>query len=173
MVLRMDSAFPVDPPSEPLTTLAQRPGARIFCAGSRRWSVYEDLRCYVGKSLIFESDRIARRVRNYSANWRNLTDEQLAESACRADCDAGERRRAEYVGVMKRRGLALIAFMAACHAWQLQPGTPGSAIQSMVADPNGIVRLTLRSGATAELYEPRLGPERRSPAPATKLCHAR
>lgn len=42
------------------------------------WSAYEDARPHAGKSLIFESDRIARRVRIYPANWRDLTDDHLA-----------------------------------------------------------------------------------------------
>jgi hypothetical protein len=30
-----------------------------------------------GKALIFSSDRVARRVRNYPANWRDLDDPDL------------------------------------------------------------------------------------------------
>jgi hypothetical protein len=58
---------------------------------------------------------------------------------------------------MKRCGLALIALAAiACKTWQVQPGTPTNALQWAMADSTRIVRLTLRSGATVELYEPGL-----------------
>ena len=63
---------------ELLSQVRLRPGARSFRSGSVTWSVYEDAHPHAGKSLIFESDRIARRVRNYPANWHDLTDEQLA-----------------------------------------------------------------------------------------------
>ena len=39
--------------------------------------MYEDRHPYFGSSLIFESDRCARRVREYPRNWRDLSDEQL------------------------------------------------------------------------------------------------
>lgn len=55
-----------------------RPGSRSFRQGYVTWCVYEDRHPNLGDSLIFESDRIARRVRNYPANWRDLSDEQLA-----------------------------------------------------------------------------------------------
>lgn len=79
MALPIESAFHVSPSGELLSPLPVRPGARLFQDGLMTWSVYEDDHSYVGRSLIFESDRIARRVRNYPANWRDLTDEQLAE----------------------------------------------------------------------------------------------
>ena len=53
------------------------PGARQFRAEGETWSVYEDLSCYVGPSLIFESERIVRRVRIYPTNWEHLSDEEL------------------------------------------------------------------------------------------------
>lgn len=56
-----------------------RPGSRSFRLGFVTWCVYEDRHPFFGASLIFDSDRIARRVRSYPPNWRELTDEQLAE----------------------------------------------------------------------------------------------
>jgi hypothetical protein len=53
---------------------------RQFLAEAERWTVYEETDATPrgsGPSLVFEADRIARRVRNYPANWRELTDEQL------------------------------------------------------------------------------------------------
>jgi len=41
------------------------------------WAVWEDLRTPVGPSLVFENTKIARRVREYPANWRELSDEHL------------------------------------------------------------------------------------------------
>jgi len=55
-----------------------RPGSRSFRHGFVTWCVYETRHPHFGDSLIFESDRIARRVRNYPLNWRDLSDEQLA-----------------------------------------------------------------------------------------------
>ena len=55
-----------------------RPGSRTFRHGSVAWCVYEHKHPRFGNSLIFESDRIARRVRTYPENWRELADEQLA-----------------------------------------------------------------------------------------------
>jgi uncharacterized UPF0160 family protein len=67
------------PPEGALTQLIPRPDARLLRAGPVEWAVYEHCHSYVGRSLIFESDRVVRRVRNYPANWRDLTDEQLRE----------------------------------------------------------------------------------------------
>lgn len=39
------------------------------------WSVYED--DSHGRALIFECEGIARRVRQYPANWRELSAEEL------------------------------------------------------------------------------------------------
>jgi hypothetical protein len=52
-------------------------GGRTFSAQGVAWSVYEDRSWYIGPSLIFESEKIARRVRNYPMDWRRLSDEQL------------------------------------------------------------------------------------------------
>jgi hypothetical protein len=46
-----------------------------FRVGFQLWSVYEDLEH--GPTLIFETDGIARRVRQYPQNWRELTAEEL------------------------------------------------------------------------------------------------
>ena len=54
-----------------------------FDADGHRWQVYEkafdpfDRRS--GMSLIFASDGAMRRVRNYPANWIDLSDEELAK----------------------------------------------------------------------------------------------
>ena len=61
-----------------LALLGRRPGARVFSVGSTIWSAYEDRHPHFGRSLIFESERCARRVRDYPTNWHDLTDEQLA-----------------------------------------------------------------------------------------------
>ena len=48
-----------------------------------RWQVYEkapaDYDRRSGASLIFASETAVRRVRDFPANWRTLSDEQLAE----------------------------------------------------------------------------------------------
>jgi hypothetical protein len=52
--------------------------ARRLSGGEHAWLVYEleqyDRR---GRTLVFESDSIVRRIRNYPANWRDLSDEDL------------------------------------------------------------------------------------------------
>ena len=79
MARPIERALEADRSGELLSQVRKRPGARSFNAGSKTWSVYEELHSRLGRSLIFESERIARRVRNYPGNWRDLTDEQLAE----------------------------------------------------------------------------------------------
>jgi hypothetical protein len=32
----------------------------------------------VGPALVFEYDKVARRVRDYPANWREMTDQELS-----------------------------------------------------------------------------------------------
>jgi hypothetical protein len=50
---------------------------RITGAGEA-WAVWEDLRTTpIGPSLVFENTKVARRVHEYPANWRDLSDEQL------------------------------------------------------------------------------------------------
>lgn len=61
--------------------------ARIVPTDDGQWRVYElesgpyDRRS--GRSLIFESDGVLRRVRDYPANWRELSDAQLMEVSWR------------------------------------------------------------------------------------------
>lgn len=50
---------------------------RRFAINREGWSVWEDLRPASGPSLVFENTKIARRVRVYPQNWRDLTDEEL------------------------------------------------------------------------------------------------
>jgi hypothetical protein len=57
--------------------LTSHPDGRSLRADGVSWSVYEDRSDSLGPSLIFESDKIARRVRGFPANWRQLTDAQL------------------------------------------------------------------------------------------------
>lgn len=57
-----------------------RTEARRFPIAGDMWFVYEDARTgppRYGPALIFESDHVARRVRDYPTNWRELSDEQL------------------------------------------------------------------------------------------------
>ena len=51
--------------------------ARRFTIAGEPWTVREDLRCPHDPSLVFENTSVARRVREYPANWRELSDEQL------------------------------------------------------------------------------------------------
>lgn len=56
-----------------------REHARRFEADGEVWLVYEvgppyDRR---GPSLVFETERVVRRVRNYPEKWRHLSDEEL------------------------------------------------------------------------------------------------
>lgn len=46
-----------------------------YRAGFQFWTVYEDDEH--GPALIFETDGIARRVRGFPANWRELSAEEL------------------------------------------------------------------------------------------------
>ena len=53
-------------------------GERRFALAGEGWSVWEDLRpAPFGPALVFENDKVARRVHQYPANWRELTDEAL------------------------------------------------------------------------------------------------
>ena len=74
----IDRSAPLESRSADLgATVKSRPGSRSFRRDFVTWCVFEDRHPHFGTSLIFESDRIARRVRSYPANWRELTDEQL------------------------------------------------------------------------------------------------
>ncbi len=51
-----------------------------FDAGGQHWTVYEDEEhaCMGrGRTLVFETTGLARRVGEYPENWRELPDEQL------------------------------------------------------------------------------------------------
>ena len=51
---------------------------RTFGIGFNQWVVFEVGRdAQFGPALIFFSDGLGRRVRDYPANWRELTDEEL------------------------------------------------------------------------------------------------
>lgn len=56
-----------------------REQARILYAEGERWLVYEVMSAYDrrGASLVFESENVVRRVRDYPANWRELPDADL------------------------------------------------------------------------------------------------
>ena len=61
--------------------LTRRPNERRIFADNSLWSVYELPPCayalHDASSLIFESIKIVRRVRNYPRNWRALPDAEL------------------------------------------------------------------------------------------------
>ena len=64
-------------------------GIRYFAGpDGERWSVYEAAQTAYdrrrGPSLVFEAGHLARRVRDYPENWRELSDEALCELARRA-----------------------------------------------------------------------------------------
>jgi len=50
---------------------------RRFTVAEEAWAVWEDLRIPLRPSLVFENTKIARRVHEYPANWRELSDEDL------------------------------------------------------------------------------------------------
>ena len=57
--------------------------ARTIETGEGEWRVYE-LECgqydrRAGPSLIFESDGVLRRVRDYPSDWRELSDAELMQ----------------------------------------------------------------------------------------------
>lgn len=56
-----------------------RKDARILFVEGERWVVYEVVSAYDrrGASLVFESENVVRRVRDYPANWRELPDADL------------------------------------------------------------------------------------------------
>ena len=62
----------------------------------------------------------------------------------------------EYQGAVRRVGIALITVITACHTWNVQPGTSVSAVQSAIADSTQTIRLTLMSGAIAEIARPNI-----------------
>src|SRR5690348_11178113 len=50
---------------------------RRFAINGEGWAVWEDRRTLNGPSLVFENNKVARRVHQYPANWRELSDEEL------------------------------------------------------------------------------------------------
>lgn len=56
-----------------------RKDARILFVEGERWIVYEVVSAYDrrGASLVFESENVVRRVRDYPANWRELPNAEL------------------------------------------------------------------------------------------------
>lgn len=66
--------------------LVPRSGERRILAGNEAWSVYESRAPNTdnGPSLIFESMKIVRRIRDYPADWRALNDQDLYALSCAA-----------------------------------------------------------------------------------------
>ena len=62
--------------------LERRESARRIRIDHTEWLVYElserEMDRRSGASLVFESENTVRRVRDYPADWRSFTDEQLA-----------------------------------------------------------------------------------------------
>jgi hypothetical protein len=56
-----------------------REQARVLHREGERWLVYELTSAYDrrGTSLVFESENVVRRVRDYPKNWRDLPDHDL------------------------------------------------------------------------------------------------
>lgn len=56
-----------------------RKEARILYVEGEQWIVYEVVSAYDrrGASLVFESENVVRRVRDYPANWRELPNPDL------------------------------------------------------------------------------------------------
>jgi hypothetical protein len=50
---------------------------RRFSVQGENWTVREELRNPTHRSLVFENTKVARRVRQFPPNWRELSDEQL------------------------------------------------------------------------------------------------
>ena len=73
--------MPYDPdPPEPHT----REGSpmRVIQTEETEWRVYEQVAAYDRRrrpDLVFESDGVIRRVRNYPPNWVELTDGELLD----------------------------------------------------------------------------------------------
>lgn len=94
------SQGPIDPISQPLGHIVRGASpppesarargladCRIIESGEGQWRVYQldggqyDRR--TGPSLVFESDGVLRRVRDYPSNWRELSDAELMEVSWR------------------------------------------------------------------------------------------
>jgi hypothetical protein len=66
--------------SAPDTNLPAGRVARVLEREGRQWLVFEHVRPFDRRSspdLVFESDAVVRRVRNYPADWHRLTSDQL------------------------------------------------------------------------------------------------
>jgi hypothetical protein len=53
---------------------------RVIQAEATEWRVYEQVSVYDRRrrpDLVFESEGVIRRVRNYPPNWAELTDDEL------------------------------------------------------------------------------------------------
>jgi hypothetical protein len=62
----------------PFRAVYEHPGSRRFAVGGEFWLVYEVLAPPPnGPALVFMTDKVARRVRSYPANWRELRDDEL------------------------------------------------------------------------------------------------
>jgi hypothetical protein len=72
--------MPID--SDPLEPAIQEgePPVRVIQADATEWRVYEQPPVYDRRrrpDLVFESEGVIRRVRNYPTNWLDLTDDEL------------------------------------------------------------------------------------------------
>jgi hypothetical protein len=68
-------------PLEPRTHNAESP-IRVINTEDAEWRVYEQVATYDRRrrpDLVFESEGVIRRVRNYPPNWVDLTDEELLD----------------------------------------------------------------------------------------------
>jgi hypothetical protein len=67
-------------PIDRFNSSVENDAPRVFLLGGVRWSVYEHVMAYQRRTrpdLVFESDAVIRRVRNYPENWRSLSNEEL------------------------------------------------------------------------------------------------
>jgi hypothetical protein len=67
-------------PDDPFFVTEIPRDARHLTVQGSVWWVYEDVRTeapFHGPALLFKGEHIARRVRRYPKNWRELSDEAL------------------------------------------------------------------------------------------------
>jgi hypothetical protein len=72
--------MPADPDRSEQQTRQGEPPVRIISTGDTEWRVYEQLSPYDRRrraDLVFESEDVIRRVRNYPLDWMELTDDAL------------------------------------------------------------------------------------------------
>ena len=80
--------LPLDDSSATHPGAAAQPQRQLSSADGNHWRVYE--RAYpaidrrTGTCLIFESDKVIRRVRDFPPNWRSLSDDELYAISLRA-----------------------------------------------------------------------------------------